>query len=725
MLSILTHRLWTGQDYFLSVADHFPTTDGLCMTTIIKSVTQRRVGIDIGGTFTDMFLIEPDGTSRIYKSPTTPKDPSEGLINVLTKAADDLGEELVDFLSQVETIVHGTTIATNAVLTRKGAKTGFVTTSGFKDLLNMRRGIRKRQNDSKYAPPEPLVPRELIATVDQRTDVNGDEVVPLDEGQVRAAAELFRNQQVEAVAISYLWSFLDPAHEDRTKEILLEELPGIFVTSSNEVLPQIRAYERHSTTVLNAFTGPKLQNYLANIERQLIDRGFGGTLLIVQSNGGVMSPEVASNSAASALLSGPAAGPEAALRYARRHSSEDVITVDMGGTSFDVSLVRKGQPLLTEESEIGGYRVALPMLDIHTVGAGGGSLVWIDSGGILRVGPESATADPGPVSYGRGGKIPTTTDADLLMGYLNPDFFGDGAFSLDLDAARQSVQENIAGPLGLTLNEAVDGINRVINATMAEAVNEVSVKRGFDPREFTLVVAGGAGPIHAVPIAQELGIRKIIVPRESSVFCAVGTLVTDLKHMYARTFASETETLDLKRASAILREMKAEAEETLRHERISPDQSEFRFSADIRYIGQFDEVEVPIKFDGTLSESSLQEAVNEFNRVHEQLNGYVLRDEPTELITLRLTALGHTAKPSLAETPSGGTDPAHALKNTRIALFNGVETKTDVFDGLKLTRDNRILGPAIIEQPTTTIVLLSGFELNVDPQGNYVIEPLD
>ena len=279
------------------------------MTTITKTAIQRRVGIDIGGTFTDMFLVEPDGTSRIYKSPTTPKDPSEGLINVLAKAAADVGEDLVDFLGKVETIVHGTTIATNSVLTRKGAKTGFVTTAGFRDLLNMRRGIRSRQNDSKYAPPEPLVPRELIATVEQRNDVNGDEIIPLNEQQVFDAADHFRSQGVEAVAVSYLWSFIAPEHENRTKEILQKELPGIFITSSSEVLPQIRAYERHSTTVLNAFTGPKLQTYLANIEAQLNDRGFGGTLLIVQSNGGVMSPEIASVCAASALLSGPAAAP--------------------------------------------------------------------------------------------------------------------------------------------------------------------------------------------------------------------------------------------------------------------------------------------------------------------------------------------------------------------------------------------------------------------------------
>lgn len=438
-----------------------------------------------------------------------------------------------------------------------------------------------------------------------------------------------------------------------------------------------------------------------------------------------MAPEFASRSAASALLSGPAAAPEAALRYARRHGSEDVITVDMGGTSFDVSLVHKGQPLLTEESEIGGYRVALPMLDIHTVGAGGGSLVWVDSGGILRVGPQSATADPGPVCYGRGGTVPTTTDADLLMGYLNPDFFGDGAFGLDVEAARKAVEKNIAIPLGLSLDEAINGIYRVVNATMAEAVNDVSVKRGFDPREFTLVVAGGAGPIHAVPIAQELGIRKIIVPRESSVFCAVGTLVTDLKHMFARTVVSDLADLDLNQASRVLQDMQEEAEAILQSEGVASDLIELRFGADIRYIGQFDEVEVPLNFQGRLSPAALDQAIQEFERIHEQLNGYVMPGEPTELINLRLTALGHTAKPTIFETSSGGEDPGHALKGTREAFFDGFPDKTNVFDGLLLKRDNRVIGPAIVEQPTTTVVLLPGYELWVDPQGNYVIEPID
>ncbi|TSD98072.1 hydantoinase/oxoprolinase family protein [Skermania sp. ID1734] len=688
-----------------------------------SNTTGRRVGIDIGGTFTDLFVVEGDGQGRIYKSPTTPHDPSVGLLNGLTKAADAVGESLEEFLSGVSAIVHGTTIATNAVLTRQGAKTGFVTTRGFRDLLNMRRGIRDRQNDSKYAPPVPLVPRDLVATVRERIDVLGNELVTLNEDDVRAAAQLFRDQGVDAVAISYLWSFLDPAHEQRTAEILREELPDAFVTISSDVLPQIRAYERHSTTVLNAFVGPKLQKYLANIKRQLADRGFGGTLLIVQSNGGVMSPEIASEMAVNALMSGPAAAPEAALQYARRHGSEDVITVDMGGTSFDVALVRDGKPLLTSDSEIGGYRVALPMLDIHTVGAGGGSLVWVDSGGILRVGPQSATATPGPACYGRGGQNPTTTDAELLMGYLNPDLFGDGAFTLDVDAARKAVEEKVAEPLGLSVTEAVEGIYRVVNATMAEAVNAVSVKRGVDPREFTLVVAGGAGPIHAVPIAQELGISRIIVPRESSVFCAVGTLLTDLKHMYARTFVSDMDSLDLSRVSAVYREMRDEAIVTLRSENVDPDAIDLIFTADVRYVGQFDEIEVPLEFDGELTPAALKQLVADFEEKHESLNGYSMPGEATELINVRLTAFGRTTKPALAEDPSAGQDPSAAHKGTREAIFSGSEIQVDVYDGLELRRDNRVFGPAVIEQPTTTVVLIEGYTLTVDAQGTYVIEP--
>lgn len=685
----------------------------------------RRVGIDIGGTFTDLFVLESDGKGSIYKSPTTPHDPSEGLLNGLEKAALAIDESLEEFLGKVELIVHGTTIATNAVLTRQGAKTGLVTTHGFRDILNMRRGIRQHQNNSKYSPPAPLVPRNLIETVRERVDATGRVLVELNEGDVREAARRFREQGVEAVAVSYLWSFLEPHHERRTAEILRDEMPGVFVTISSDVLPQIRAYERHSTTVLNAFVGPKLQTYLASIEKQLASRGFGGTLLIVQSNGGVMSPQIASEMAVNALLSGPAAGPEAALQYASRHGSKDVIVVDMGGTSFDVALVQDGEPLLTSDSEIGGNHVGLPMLDIHTIGAGGGSIIWLDAGGILRVGPQSATANPGPACYGRGGENPTVTDADLLMGYLNPGLFGDGAFGLDVEAARRAVEEKIAKPLGLTLDQAVEGIYRVVNAAMAEAVNEVSVARGLDPREFTLVVAGGAGPIHAVPIAQELGIGKIIVPRESSVFCAVGTLLTDLKHMYARTFVSELGNLDLVRASQVYGELRDEALATLTSEKVDPSAIELNFSADLRYVGQFSEIEIPLEFGEQLDPAEIERLIADFETKHFALNGYSLPGEPVEIINVRLTAYGRTQKPAVIDSEPAGEDASASLTGYREAIFAGSRVNVPVYDGLALQRENRVVGPAIIEQPTTTIVLAENYRATVDAQGNYVIDPVN
>lgn len=683
----------------------------------------RRVGIDIGGTFTDLYVLESDGRGSIYKSPTTPHDPAEGLLAGLQKAALAADETLQEFLNKVELIVHGTTIATNAVLTRQGAKTGFVTTHGFRDILNMRRGIRDHQNNSKYSAPKPLVPRHLISTVRERVDANGVILTELNEDDVRAAATHFRKEGVEAVAISYLWSFLNPAHEIRTAEILREELPEVFVTISADVLPQIRAYERHSTTVLNAFVGPKLKKYLANIKTTLAQQGFAGTLLIVQSNGGVMSPEIASEMAVNALMSGPAAGPEAALQYAKKHGSQDVITVDMGGTSFDVALVKDGEPLLTDESEIDGFRVGLPMLDIHTIGAGGGSIIWLDAGGILRVGPQSATANPGPACYGRGGTEPTVTDADLLMGYLNPGVFGDGAFGLDLEAARTAVREKIAEPLGLSIEEAVEGIYTVVNAAMAEAVNEVSVARGLDPREFTLVVAGGAGPIHAVPIAQELGIGKIIVPRESAVFCAVGTLLTDLKHIYARTFVTDIHNLDYSRVNEIYEEMSQEAVNTLISEKMDSKDIELVYSADLRYVGQFTELEISFDFEGGLTAEKIQKLVEDFETEHLTLNGYSMPGEEVELINVRLTGFGRTEKPATHEHEKAGTDSRGAVQGRREAIFGSKTIDVEVYDGLALRHENVVVGPAIIEQPTTTVVLTEGSTLVVDAQGNYVITP--
>jgi N-methylhydantoinase A len=681
-----------------------------------------KIGVDVGGTFTDLLVADDGGGSRIFKASTTPADPSFGVFDGLEQAARSFNLPLDRFLGNAEVIVHGTTITTNAVLTGSGARTGFLTTRGFRDLLNMRRGMKGGERyDLQLAPPAPLIERALTLPVTERIDASGTVLTPLEEGDVHAAAALLREAEVEAVAVSYLWSFLNPAHELRTREILEAELPGVYVSLSCEVLPQIRVYERHSTTALNAYTGPPLARYLASLERRLAAHGFSGVLNIMQSNGGCMSPAVTSRFAVNTLLSGPAGGPGAGVHYGRLHACRDIITVDMGGTSFDVALVQNETPVVTSENEVGGYHVAVPMLDIHTVGAGGGSIAWVDAGRMLHVGPKSAGADPGPACYGRGGTEPTVTDADLLLGYLDPDYFHGGALRLDRDAAAATVGEKVAKPLGLSLIDAAFGIYRVANSIMSGAVTVVTIQRGHDPREFAMIVAGGAGPIHAVPIAREIGIRTLLVPRESSVFCAAGMLLSDLKHTYVRTCATQGSALDLNGIAARLEEMRSMALETFGEERIGAADIRLAFSADLRYVGQFNEVEVPGFAGGRVDETSWTQLVADFHRRHDERYGYAMPGAEVELINLRLSAIGVTPKPEPPRRPLGAPDPSHARKGERAAWFDGVQVSTPVFDGLALEPGNRIAGPAIVEQPTTTIVITPDAGLACDEWGNYVL----
>ncbi|MCC7414002.1 MAG: hydantoinase/oxoprolinase family protein [Gammaproteobacteria bacterium] len=681
-----------------------------------------RVGVDIGGTFTDFLVTDEQGAARIYKTSTTPQDPTIGLFRGLDKAATDLELSLDQFLARVETVVHGTTITTNATLTGEGARTGFVTTKGFRDVLNMRRGMKERQFEKYPAPPH-LVPRHLIRTVEERVLVSGAVETPLNERDVRDAAKYFRDHGVEAVAVSYLWSFRNPAHELRTREILESELPGTYISISTEILPQIRVYERHSTTALNAYVGPVLTRYLKRLEEELEQRRFTGTLLIMQSNGGVMSPQVAQRFASNTLLSGPAGAPQAGVFYGGTHAFQNVITVDMGGTSFDVALIKDGVPAVTTDGVIGEYRIASPILDIHTIGAGGGSIAWITSGGLLAVGPKSAGAQPGPACYGRGGTQPTVTDAQVVLGYLTAESFSGGELDFDGEAAKRAIDGHIATPLRMSLVEAASGIYEIVNANMAAALSVVSVQRGYDPREFVLVVAGGAGPIHAAPIARELQIPLILIPRESSVFCAAGMLISDLKHDYVRTYAREMDQVDLGELDRLYLEMARSALETIGSEGVAAERAELAYSADLRYVGQFNEVEVFAFEGGMLSAPHLERMVEAFHDRHDQLYGYSMRGAPVELINLRVTVTGRTDKPTLQTVPFGGEDASAARKNTRLACFDGEFREIPVYDGLVLTNGNLVPGPAIVVQPTTTIVVPPDFDLLCDEFNNYLMYP--
>lgn len=677
-----------------------------------------RVGVDVGGTFTDFLVTDGSGSSEIFKTSTTPGDPSIGFFRGLEKAAASRDVSLQEFLTSVRTIVHGTTITTNATLTGEGARVGFITTEGFRDVLNLRRGLKERQFE-KYAPPAPLVPRHRIRVVRERVGPGGEVLTPLNEDQVVAAANAFRDEGVESVAVSLLWSFRNPAHEERIRDLLAEHLPGVYVSLSTEILPQIRVYERNSTTALNSYVGPVLKRYLAELERQLAQHGYGGDLLIMQSNGGVMSPEVAQRFASNTLLSGPAGGPMAGIFYGATHGFKDIITIDIGGTSFDVALVKDAQPAVTNEGTIGGYHIASPILDIHTIGAGGGSIAWINSGGILSVGPKSAGAEPGPALYGRGGQEPTVTDAQYVLGYLDPERFEKGELNVDVSAAENAIVSRIADPLGLDLVQAADGIFQVVNDSMAAALEAVSVRRGFDPREFVLIVAGGAGPIHAAAIARELEIPLLLVPRESSVFCAAGMLISDLKHDYVRTFATDIDKADLEEINRLFKEMQERASETLRAEGVT--EATVLRGADLRYVGQFNEVEVSLETAGEIDAGDLTAIGAAFHRRHDALYGYAMEEAEVELINLRVTAFGRTDKPEQKKQVLGAADASHAATGRRRAYFDGDYHDVPVFDGLAMVSGNRVTGPAIVVQPTTTMVVPPDFELLCDEYSNYLI----
>lgn len=678
-----------------------------------ENKTGSLIGIDVGGTFTDCVLVDSTGRSIVEKTFTTPEDPSKGVMNGLDKLATVAGLSLPDFLAGVVRIVHGTTITTNAVLTGRGAKTGFLTTEGFRDVLLMRRGVREEQFNSKCAPPTPLVPRSLTYTVPERVDCEGREMVALDQSRARDSIRALKRSGVESIAVSFLFSFLNPVNEQEIAALLKEEFPEAYVSLSTQVLPQLRAYERHSTTALNAYVGPILARYLEHLTARLQSAGFCGRLLIMQSNGGVMAPEMAARFGCRTLLSGPAGGPVAGIFCGQRAGYKDLITMDMGGTSFDVSFIKGGQVSFTTEGSVGGHAMAFPVLDIRTVGAGGGSIAWVDEGGVLHVGPTSAGANPGPICYSRGGSEPTVTDADLVLGYLGADDFLGGKFRLDFEAAQKGVEERIAKPLGIETVRAAEGINRLVNSTMADAIRLVSIGEGYDPRQCALVIAGGAGAVHAAAIARELGIRTLLIPREASVFCAVGMLLSDLKHDYVRTLSGELAGLPRKKIQELYLEMEAEALKTLTEEGMKTADLILSYAVDLKYVGQFHEVTIPF---ASLSKnfSELQES---FDAQHRKLYGYNLPGQPVEALHWRLTAIGRTERPRFGRAGSKGGGAVS--KRSRDVIFDGRKVATDVYEGSQLNAQAMIQGPAIIEEPTTTVVIPPGCRLAVNEFGDY------
>jgi N-methylhydantoinase A len=688
-----------------------------------------KIGVDVGGTFTDFLLMDEEGNSEIYKVLSTPEDPSIAVVNgffEMTKARD---MELSSFLEKVEIIVHGTTVTTNAVLTGNVAKTGLLTTRGFRDALQMRRGIREVLYDNRYLPPPPIVPRYLRIPVEERVDFTGKVLQDVNLYDVENGIELFKKQEVKALAICFMHSYANSNNELIAEKIIRELFPEAYLSVSSKILPQVRFYDRVSTTVLNSAVGPVLKGYLLNLTDRLKEEGFKGILLIMQSNGGVTSPETVTELAASTLLSGPAAAPVAGITYTRVHGHDSFITIDMGGTSFDAALVKDLNPMVTTGGKMNRYALALPMMEINTVGAGGGSIAWIDEGGLLKMGPKSAGARPGPVCYGLGGVEPTCSDANLVLGYLNADYFAGGKMKLDNTRAEKAIHEKVSQPLNLSIVEAAYGMFHIMNVNMASAIREISVQRGYDPRDFLLVCAGGAGPVHAAMIAGELEIPEILVPKESSIFCAAGMLLSDLKHDFVRTYHCmfSKKVADVSTFLSLARELENEGEKILSAEHIPPGRRSYRFSLDLRYVGQYHEVNVEVdkEYIKAFDEDAIKDA---FHNLHDRLYGYSLKEEGTdvELVNLRMTAIGKTEKPVFREEKYRGRDAKDCLKGERRVF---IPSEMDflpvfVFDGDKMGYGNYIKGPAIIEQVNTTIFVPPEYQIECDRYGSYLLSKL-
>lgn len=684
----------------------------------------HKIGIDVGGTFTDFLLVLAGGSISVYKVLSTPQDPSIAVLRGLSEMAADLDLSLATFLQRVSVIVHGTTVTTNAVLTRTGAKTALVTTKGLRDTLEMRRGVRERQFDNRFKNARPIVARYLRQTVEERIDYKGDVMTPLAEADLGRIVRFLKEEAVEAAAVCTMNAFSNSRHEEAIAKRLIDELPGVYLSVSNRLLPAIRFYDRVSTTVLNAYVGPILQTYLQSLTRKLAHADYDGILLIMQSNGGVISPALAMEKAVTTLLSGPAGGPVAGVIYAEGAGYADCITMDMGGTSFDASLVKGKTPGVTVSGEIDRLKIAMPMLNVVTIGAGGGSLGWIDGGGLLRMGPQSAGSCPGPACYDRGGAMPTCTDADLVLGYLDKDFFAGGRIPLNLQKAEAAIREHIATPLGIEIPEAAAAMYHVINVNMAAAVREVSVKQGYDPRDFPLVVAGGAGPIHACMIALELEIPVMIIPRASSIFCAAGMLLSDLKHDFVVTYPTQLLEADAGRFKAAFADMKRNGRRLLKKEKIPDEDMRYSYSVDLRYAGQYHEVSVMVT-EEEVENAAFEIFENRFHDQHDQHFGYSLKGEKSDvtLINLRLICIGRTDKPRFLEDPFSGKDAFRTIKTHRniyLPMQNRFQS-LPVYDGEKLGYGNRISGPAVVEQVNTTTVVTPEYDLMVDACGSSVL----
>jgi N-methylhydantoinase A len=683
------------------------------------------IGVDVGGTFTDIVFADTNsGQSLIHKVPTTPDDPARGVVGGIVElcARHGVPRETIDH------VLHGTTIGTNAVLEHKGAVTGMITTAGYRDIVHIGRHQRPQHYSIRQEVPwqdRPLARRRHRLTVAERiVPPKGEVLMPLDEPAVRAAARQLRDAGVEAVAICFLFSYLNSAHEARAAELVRKEWPDCFVCTSSGVSPQFREFERFTTALLNAFVGPRLKDYVERLDRGLGAVGLAADLHVMCSNGGVATAATVAQSPVLTLLSGPAAGVLGGAWSGALSGRQQLITLDIGGTSADIGIAIDGHfaEATARDTWIGGFPVLAPMIDIHTIGAGGGSIAYVDDGGAFRVGPKSAGADPGPAGYDKGGVEPTVTDAHLVLGRLDPENFLGGAMRLDVEAARRAVGR-LADRLGLSLEATAEGILTIVNANMANAISSRTVQKGLDPRDFVLVAFGGAGPLHGAEVARALGIPEIVVPAYPGITSAVGLLTTDLKYDAVRTEFQSGDGVDLERLNADFAAMQDELARQLIADGVRPGDATFQRAGDLRYVGQGYELRVPLP-DGNLDRAALAAVFLRFGELHRAEYGHVFPDSAIEIVNIRLTGIGRMAKMAPPRPPEDGSLAAALVKTAPCAFrFDGrLETPMTPFywrDLLPL--DAPIAGPAIILQTDSTTVVPPGATVHADRSGNLIL----
>lgn len=682
-----------------------------------------RIGVDAGGTFTDFVLAEKSGDVHLFKAPSTPEDGTLAIANGLQQIATQFDRSIEEIIQACDLCINGTTVALNALIQMKGVKVGLLCTKGHEDSIEIRLGHKEEGHryDASYPPAPQIATRDRRFPIRGRILADGTEHEPLNEQDVLDAIKVLKEKDVKAVAISFVWSIRNTQHEQRAKELVEQHMPGVFVCCGSEVYPQIKEYTRTSTTLVNAYLSPVMASYVHKIDDYFKALGAEQPVRYFQSNGGLAVGEIMRERAVNAINSGPASAPQAGLYIASPFGIDDIITVDMGGTSFDITMAKSGRTSLNRDIDFLRNRIGVPMIHVETLGAGGGSIGHVNTFGMLEVGPQSAGATPGPACYGKGGEQPTVTDANLVLGYLQPNAVLGGSVTLDKEKAVQAVQTHIADPLKIDLAHAAFGISAIVNQNMSNAIRRITIEKGYDPRDFTLICAGGAGGMHIIALAEEMGIRTILIPKIASCLCAFGQIISDIKYNYLATqmmiIAPEADLHDL---NAKLQELEEQGVQKLLEDGFTDEDISIERTMEMRYVGQVHECNVLIP-NGKLDAESVQTILESFHQRHKELYTYDERDSKVELVNIEVAVIGKISKPQLPTLPAQQGDISQAQIDSREMLFDQSYDwiDTPIYDGEQFGAGAVVTGPALIQEPTTTLVIKDGWQAELHETGTY------